>query len=111
MSKKRIDYVLIGEDIGYCSFDDTQPDIYEEYRNQTKVNDFTYLIDKERKYFFVGEVLQVSLDGTGLDFDLSNINEEDLADIKRGVKGFIYAHFGVEYEPSLLVISHFIENK
>ncbi|MCM3109947.1 hypothetical protein [Lederbergia lenta] len=110
MGVDRSDWIVVGVDIGMKHYDDDNYEYFDQYSEQNKLGEITFLIDgMSSKYFIVGEVLSHAdfYDGLGInEFPLVETNELD--ESAERVLEFVKMNFDMEKypEPKLIVLTH-----
>jgi hypothetical protein len=107
MVVRRSDWVVVGVDIGMNYYDDENWELYDEFSEQKKVGEITYLIDGlSGDYFIVGTVLRADTGGYS-GFGLFEIDmEQSLEQEKEKVRLHIKKNFGLDVSPKLIVLTH-----
>jgi hypothetical protein len=110
MGVNRSDWIVVGVDIGMEHYDDENYEYFDQYSEQNKLGDMTFLIDgMSGEYFIVGEVLlhADAYDGFKVNgFPITETSEFNEA--AERVLSFIKANFMLdkEPEPKLIVLTH-----
>jgi len=107
MGVNRSDWIVIGANIGYGKYDDEEYEKFDEFSAQDKVGEITYLIDgMSGEYFVVGIVIRADDDGyNGLGiFEINLV--ETYEEYRKLAKEHIKESFGIETEPSLIIMTH-----